>query len=70
MKAGSSVIHKCKCYSDFQDERYGYGMRVHNVGKRQGSLRIIRCTVCLDIKEIQDDDEKRSSGTKMSGGAK
>jgi len=38
------AILKCenpKCISDFQDQRYGVKMRVHNPG-----VKVFRCTVC------------------------
>lgn len=61
MKAGSSIILPCTCVSAFQDDVYGRGMRVHNIGKRagSGSQRIARCTVCMDIKQVKDDTDER-----------
>lgn len=41
--AGQTVILPCECRHDFQDQRYGRGRRVHNVGK-EGLFA--RCTVC------------------------
>jgi hypothetical protein len=35
-------IQSCDCKHKFQDERYGKGMRVHNVTSDGGA----RCTVC------------------------
>jgi hypothetical protein len=34
-------IAPCSCQHKYQDERYGKGQRVHNVGKTK-----ITCTVC------------------------
>ena len=38
---GDVVILPCSCQSKYQDERYGAGLRVHNVGATNAS-----CTVC------------------------
>lgn len=38
---GHTVVRPCTCASAFQDERYGSGQRVHNVGKEH-----VYCTVC------------------------
>ena len=40
-------IIKCICKNEFQDEKYGKGMRVHNE-KKDGTFR---CTVCGDEKK-------------------
>ena len=41
------MILRCSCKHEFQDERYGRGMRVHNPcsdgGPKHGQAR---CTVC------------------------
>jgi hypothetical protein len=34
-------LKKCKCQSQFQDEKYGPGIRVCNVGLKEST-----CTVC------------------------
>jgi hypothetical protein len=39
----STVIKRCTCKNEFQDERYGKGLRVHNV-KKEGNKAT--CTVC------------------------
>lgn len=39
-KQGNS-IRRCNCTSTYQDSKYGPGMRVHTVGKKQET-----CTVC------------------------
>lgn len=42
--ADQSNIHKCgKCKSEYQDARYGAGMRVHTRGVKGEP----RCTVCV-----------------------
>ena len=41
---------KCKCKSEFQDELYGKGMRVHNeCGANKGKTTGWKCTVCGNI---------------------
>ena len=39
-----TFVRKCKCSSEFQDEKYGLGMRVMNATGKEG--KVIRCTVC------------------------
>lgn len=36
------MIKKCTCVNEYQDRKYGKGMRVHTTGKKDGD----RCTVC------------------------
>lgn len=52
-KEGSLII-ACRCTNAFQDELYGYRMRVHNETKQNGpkDARRQRCTVCLDEKHV------------------
>lgn len=52
----TTSIKKCNCIHKFQDERYGFGMRVHNRTKEDGW----RCTVCSDVK-------KKGAGAHLSG---
>ena len=40
------AIKACTCKNDYQDERYGKGMRVHTVRPPDKAPRY-RCTVCL-----------------------
>ena len=48
----NTAILKCGnagCRSEYQDERYGKGMRVHNEGRKDSkasSLGLYSCTVC------------------------
>ena len=44
---GRTKIFKCSCKHDYQDQKYGPGMRLHN-GKNPngGPDRGWRCTVC------------------------
>ncbi len=37
-----TAIKKCSCEHEFQDERYGKGLRVHNLKKEGKPV----CTVC------------------------
>ncbi len=48
----TTVILPCTCRSDYQDQRYGRGMRVHNVsGKHDPNTPPKkRCTVCGVLK--------------------
>lgn len=39
-----TVILPCDCKNQFQDERYGSGKRVHNVGAGNSPKKT--CTVC------------------------
>jgi hypothetical protein len=52
------VILKCKCEHEFQDKRYGKGLRVHNfrVGKNTWV-----CTVCLKEKNARDTQTKKEA---------
>jgi hypothetical protein len=38
-----TIIIPCTCQHEWQDKKYGKGMRVHNETKKHG---IYRCTVC------------------------
>jgi len=42
MAKETTVILKCTCSHEFQDQQYGEGMRVHNVDKNGRAF----CTVC------------------------
>ena len=44
----TTEIRKCTCKHEYQDERYGKGMRLYNkIGKDKGW----RCTVCGNVKK-------------------
>lgn len=45
----SRLLVKCKCESEFQDKRYGKGVRLStpvNKTRQLGKLQSVRCTVC------------------------
>ena len=44
----STIIQKCKCFSPFQDNKYGLQMRVHRICK--DGDRLPACTVCVPEK--------------------
>jgi hypothetical protein len=44
--AGTKIL-PCTCPSKFQDEIYGKGMRLHNIGEDKKKAR---CTVCGNTK--------------------
>lgn len=46
MKQGIAKI-ACKCTHDFQDKKYGAGVRIANTtAKQDGVNATVRCTVC------------------------
>jgi hypothetical protein len=49
IKGGTKVM-RCSCKHEFQDERHGSGMRVHN--RTTSGKGGWRCTVCLN--ELDD----------------
>ena len=40
------MLKKCTCKSEFQDRRYGVGMRLHTIAK-PGAIPQERCTICF-----------------------
>ena len=44
-KERGMVIKRCDCESKYQDERYGKGLRVHNLCGAKNKDKA-RCTVC------------------------
>lgn len=46
------MVVKCNCKNEYQDKKYGNGMRVHNKIKDSGC----RCTVCKDEKKITNKE--------------
>ena len=49
------MIIKCNCVHEFQDERYGLGMRVHNATAKDSTYR---CTVCASERRIDNTTVK------------
>lgn len=49
------MIIKCNCVHEFQDERYGLGMRVHNATAKGSTYR---CTVCASERRIDNTTVK------------
>ena len=45
--SGLNEIHRCKCPSEYQDSKYGSGMRVMNWSTKSETWR---CTVCGMLK--------------------
>lgn len=46
------MIHKCNCYSPYQDGKYGKDMRVFNPmlgSSKHGRKGVARCTICSRI---------------------
>lgn len=49
--SSSTLILQCTCESDFQDETYGNGWRLHNTnGAHLIGMRTATCTVCGEKK--------------------
>jgi hypothetical protein len=49
----NTIILPCSCKSEFQDETYGKGRRLHNVSQKKGvrpSDQKKKCTICNNIK--------------------
>ena len=44
----TTEIKKCKCKHEYQDKRYGKGMRLHNETVKDKGWR---CTVCGNVKK-------------------
>lgn len=42
----TTMVKKCTCSHEFQDQRYGAQMRVHNPFGSQAKGQGWRCTVC------------------------
>lgn len=45
-------IKKCTCKSEYQDEKYGKGMRVHNLCLPTPKGQECRCVVCNAKKPV------------------
>jgi hypothetical protein len=52
MKTGTAKV-VCKCANEFQDKKYGKGVRVANTTAKQDNTRVtVRCTVCLTEHQV------------------
>lgn len=40
-----ATLRKCNCAHEYQDQKYGAGIRVHNLAGKKGATVAI-CTVC------------------------
>lgn len=47
----TTVVLKCTCEHEYQDERYGNRMRLHNRTGKDASSKSWRCTVCGSVKK-------------------
>lgn len=45
--AKAPIVRSCNCQHEFQDQRYGKGLRLHNP-RKEGKYA---CTVCGSLKE-------------------
>ena len=50
------IIRKCTCNHVFQDKRFGYGKRAHNLCAKDGKAKGLCCTVCGNVKDVQRGD--------------
>lgn len=48
------MILRCTCKHDFQDQKYGFGMRVHNSKQGKGVKDSYNCTVCGNNKSKEE----------------
>lgn len=53
--------YPCDCQHEFQDKRYGKGIRIYNIGKTHKS-----CTVCGNKVPLTDLDRKKDKDDKES----
>jgi len=44
------MLYKCSCYHAYQNKKYGFGIRVHNLSGKDSTKA--RCTVCGTVKDI------------------
>lgn len=44
----TTKIVPCKCASEFQDNEYGKGLRLHNISQKGKNIKLGICTVCGD----------------------
>lgn len=42
----NTIITPCVCQHEYQDSKYGQGMRVHNISQKKGEEEKHTCTAC------------------------
>jgi len=53
MKQGIALV-KCGCKHEYQDAKYGHGIRVANTtAKQDKDIATVRCTVCNNTQTVQ-----------------
>jgi hypothetical protein len=60
-KRRKMAIIKCNCKHEFQDKKYGNGMRVHNYAlklRSNGGKPGYRCTICKNEKPLSASEIK------------
>lgn len=57
--SSTTVVAPCNCASEFQDERYGKGMRLYNMSPKVGDVKgqpiKSTCTVCAAERRLVAD---------------
>lgn len=57
--AHGTTRQKCKCTHEYQDQKYGKGVRVMNATERQNENKIdVRCTVCNTVHTVNKSQVK------------
>lgn len=51
-----TTIKRCGCRSEYQDGKYGVGMRAHNFAPKKPCWR---CTVCKTEKVVEKREEPK-----------
>jgi hypothetical protein len=46
----TTKVMKCSCTNEYQDTKYGTGMRVHNLKSQQGKPVGWKCTCCGTVR--------------------
>lgn len=47
-----TAVKRCTCKHEYQDKKYGRGLRVYNTFKAKNGNMRGRCTVCKAEKEV------------------
>lgn len=56
-------ILACKCNHEYQDRKYGNGMRIHNFAPKAQQGGGYRCTVCGNVKSSGIQEATKSTET-------